>query len=186
MNRTSGFSVRTLVHAAMFTAVISVLSQIAIPMPGGVPITLQTLAIALCAYTLGWKTGLLSTITYVLLGAVGVPVFANFMGGFNVLIGVTGGFIWGFLPMTALCGLGMAIDKPVRSISMGIAGLLVCHAIGILQFSLVTQGTLINSAMVASLPYIIKDVVCVVGAYYMARVLRRTRALRITPEQYRK
>ena len=70
-----------MVQIAMFTAVVAVLSQIAIPMPSGVPVTLQTLAVALCGYVLGSKKGAVSLLVYALLGAVGAPVFANFKGG---------------------------------------------------------------------------------------------------------
>ncbi len=92
----------------MFTAVLSVLSILTIPMPTGVPVTLQTFAMALCGYVLGWKKGTSSTLIYILLGTVGVPVFAGMTGGPSWLAGYSGGFIWGFIFLTMLCGVGMA------------------------------------------------------------------------------
>ena len=74
-------STKTIVTVGMFTAVLSVLSILTIPMPTGVPVTLQTFAMALCGYVLGWKKGTSSTLIYILLGTVGVPVFAGMTGG---------------------------------------------------------------------------------------------------------
>ena len=88
-------SAKDMAFTGMFAAVIAVLSQIAIPLPSGVPVTLQTFAVALAGYTLGMKLGGLSAIVYVLIGAVGVPVFSGFKGGLGSLTGPTGGFIWG-------------------------------------------------------------------------------------------
>ena len=81
---------KEIVCAGMFTAVLVILSQLAIPMPTGVPITLQTFAVALTGVVLAWKLGLASTIIYILLGTVGVPVFSEFSGGLHVLVGYTG------------------------------------------------------------------------------------------------
>lgn len=99
-------SVRTICMVAMFTAVISVLSIMQIPTPWGVPFTLQTFAMALCGYVLGWKYGTLSTILYILIGAIGVPVFAGMSAGVGILTGATGGYLFGFIIMTFLCGIG--------------------------------------------------------------------------------
>ena len=106
-------SIKNMTLAALFAAVITVCSQISIPMPSGVPITLQTFAIALCGYVLGWQLSLVSVAVWMLLGAAGVPVFSNFHGGIGVLLGMTGGFIFGFLPFAALCGLHFKAP-PVR------------------------------------------------------------------------
>ena len=94
----SSLRVLDLAQIGLFAAVLVVLSQLSIPLPGGVPVTLQTFAVALTAYVLKWKKGALSVLVFLALGAVGVPVFHNFTGGFGMLIGVTGGFLWGFLP----------------------------------------------------------------------------------------
>ena len=94
-NSKSKSNVLSLVYMAMFVAIITVCAQIQIPMT--VPFTLQTLGIFMAAAMLGWKRGLISVAVYVLLGAIGVPVFAGFSGGIGVLGGPTGGYIIGFL-----------------------------------------------------------------------------------------
>lgn len=74
-------SVKSMVMVGMFAAFLAVMSQISLPMPTGVPITIQVFAVALVGVVLGWKLGLAAVVVYILIGAVGAPVFANFQGG---------------------------------------------------------------------------------------------------------
>lgn len=169
-------SVSTLIIMGMCTAIIAVLSQISIPLPSGVPVTLQTFAIALTGYLLGWKGGTISTLVYVLLGTIGVPVFANFTGGVSCLFGKTGGFIFGFIFMAFLCGLGMNFKKRLRVIiliTFSCLGLGICHLIGIIQFSVLTHISLGKSALLVSVPYIIKDIISVICAYFLSSTIRK-------------
>ena len=94
------------VMAGVFAALLVVLSQVSIPLPTGIPVTLQTFAVALCGCVLGPAVGSAAVGVYLALGAVGVPVFAGFSGGAGALVGMTGGYLWAFLPMAFLCGLG--------------------------------------------------------------------------------
>ena len=166
-------STRTLVYIGMFAAVLSVLSQISIPMPTGMPLTLQTFAVALTGAVLGWRLSLASTAVWVLLGAVGVPVFANFSGGFRILVGYTGGFIWGFFFMAALCGIGSAMKNKPFGLELGFLGLLICHALGSLQYALIANVGFLNSVLLVSVPYLVKDVLSVVLAFSVGAVIRR-------------
>ena len=84
-----------LVQIALFAAIIAVCSWIQIPMT--VPFTMQTFAVFCALATLGGKGGTISVLIYIVLGAVGVPVFAGFTGGVGILFGTTGGYIIGFL-----------------------------------------------------------------------------------------
>lgn len=90
---------------ALSTALIIVGSQLAIPLPGGVPFTLQTLVIPLIAAAFGWQLGTGAVALYLLLGATGLPVFSGASGGIAVLFGPNGGFLWGFLPLALITGL---------------------------------------------------------------------------------
>jgi biotin transport system substrate-specific component len=172
MKNKAKLSVKTMVQVAFFAAIIAALSQISIPLPFGVPVTLQTLAVALCGYVLGWKLGLIATGVYVLLGAAGLPVFSQFGGGPGVLFGLAGGFIWGFLALAALCGLGMRRKEKAVGIALGVAGLFACHLLGVIQFSLVTGTAMGKSMLLVSLPFLVKDVISVAGAYLLAGVIR--------------
>lgn len=171
-------STQKTVYAAIMVALIVALSQIAIPLPSGIPVTLQTFAIAFVGFFIGWKFGVFTVGVYILLGICGVPVFASFTGGFYKVIGVTGGFIWGFLPMVALCGLSSSlsdggIKKTVFSILFGLAGLFVCHIVGIGQFCLVTGVDFAKGIVTVSLPYLIKDGISVACAYFIAETVKK-------------
>ena len=84
-----------LAYIAIFAVVMAVCSWISIPMT--VPFTLQTFGVFMAVGVLGGKRGTLAVLVYILLGVVGVPVFAGFSGGIGVLLNTTGGYIVGFL-----------------------------------------------------------------------------------------
>lgn len=128
---------RDIANIAMGVALIAVCSWISIPMT--IPFTMQTFAVCLVTALLGLKCSLWTVLCYILLGAVGVPVFAGFKGGIGVLLGTTGGYIVGFL-FTALI-VGLAVKKfgrgtVVLAISMAV-GILVCYAFGTAWFMIV-------------------------------------------------
>ena len=168
---------KELVFIALFAAVLAVLAQISIPMPSGVPITLQTFAIALTGYSLGARRGSLATGIYLLLGICGVPVFSMFRGGLGALLGATGGFLIGFLPQTTLTGLAYA-RGPAISLICGLLGLAVCHLCGTIWYAVLGGQSVLVSFLAVSAPYLLKDVVSVVVAYIAAHaVCRRTNLL---------
>lgn len=173
MEKNQKVTTKAIIMIGMFAAVLAVLSQLSIPMPSGVPITLQTFAVALTAYVLGSRHGCAATVVYILLGAVGVPVFAGFSGGVGVLTGMTGGFIWGFIFMVLLCGIGMSQKNKAVLVILSAAGLAICHFLGIIQFMAVSGNGFAASAMMVSVPYLVKDVASVVIAYFVALAIRR-------------
>lgn len=173
-----------MIFAALFTAVIAVLSQVAIPMPSGVPLTLQTFAIALCGYVLGWRLSLMSIIAYIILGAAGVPVFSSLRGGLYVLAGPTGGFIFGFLFMALLCGL-TTFSHPAARCALGILGLILCHIAGTAQFSLVSGQGFVSSFLLVSAPYLVKDAASVlIAAGFGAKLKKQLSAVLRIPSAY--
>lgn len=169
-------SIQSITMIGMCAAIIAVLSQLSIPLPSGVPVTLQTFAVALTGYLLGWKAGAVSVLIYVLIGCIGVPVFANFKGGISMLFGKTGGFIYGFILMALLCGLAYEARKKAHAsllILLSSAGLLICHLLGTLQFMVLTDMTFTASALLVSIPYLVKDVISVICAYFVAVAIRK-------------
>ena len=160
--------IRRTVMTGVMAALLAVMSQISIPLPVGVPITLQTFAVALCGYLMGPALGTLAVVVYLALAAVGVPVLAGFSGGVGAFMGMTGGFLWGFIPMALLCGLGVRAGKKYIALLLGGAGLLLCHLAGSFQFGLVSGTSFFASVMAVSVPFLIKDAVSVVLAYLAA------------------
>lgn len=162
-----------IVLTGMFTAILAVMSQISIPLPSGVPITLQTFGVALCGAVLGWKLGTVSVIVYVLLGMLGAPVFAGMQGGAAIMFGKTGGFIWGFIVMALLCGVAQTMKNKLLSGVIGVAGLLAAHLFGIIGFAILTNVSLKQSFLLVSLPFLLKDIISVVGAFAIAAILHK-------------
>ena len=118
----------------MGAALITLCAWISVPTT--IPFTLQTFAICLVAALFGLRTGFWTVAVYLLLGAVGAPVFAGFRGGIAALLGTTGGYLLGFLFTAA--AVGLAVDKlgrkpPVLILSMA-AGILLCYAFGTAGF----------------------------------------------------
>ena len=168
------FNIKKTAISALFTAVIAVIAQISFITPLGIPITFQTFAIALCGYTLGIKAGLASTAVYIALGAVGLPVFSGFKGGFQHLFGATGGFIFGFLLLTLMCSFGIRYESRYIKSGFGFLGLIVCHIIGILQFAFVTSCGIAEAVVTASLPFIIKDFMLVLAAAFISERIKKS------------
>jgi biotin transport system substrate-specific component len=147
-------SVRELCYIAVFTAIIAVCSQIIVPLPVGVPLTLQTFAIPLAGVILGKKHGTMSTIIYVLLGLAGVPVFAGFAGGLGVVFGRTGGFILSFPILALLAGIGGEKNNNLWLVSWLVLGAAVNYVCGALMFSFVASTDLITSFVYVVVPFI--------------------------------
>lgn len=182
-------SVRALCLTGLFAAVIAVLSLFSIPTPWGMPFTLQTFAVALAGYVLGARCGCLATLLYILLGVCGLPIFSGMHAGISVLAGPTGGYLFGFFALALLCGLGMYVSgriggkkRIIPAILLGILGLVLCHIPGIIQFRFVMNGmgstySFAGAALVASIPYLPKDILSVAGACLAAMAVRRSLSL---------
>lgn len=176
--RLSSFTTKELVLGGMFAALLAVISQLSIPMPSGVPITLQIFGVALVGAVLGWRLGLMAVITYILIGAVGLPVFANFTGGFHKLVSVTGGYIWSWPFLTALSGIHPSTGNKTRDFALNIvfalAGLAVCEGIGGLQWAFLagdkTVAAVFTYAIVAFIP---KDIALTVLAVVIGTPVRK-------------
>jgi biotin transport system substrate-specific component len=172
----SRISIKNMVMIAMFAAFLAVMSQISLPMPTGVPITIQVFAVTLIGVVLGWKMGALAVLVYILIGAVGVPVFANFQGGLHVIAGTAGGYIIAWPVMTALCGIRPKTGNEklnfALSIVLSLAGLMICECVGALQWDLLTNGNL-KAIMIYSLTaFIPKDIILTVLGVVIGRKVR--------------
>lgn len=169
---------RDIVYMSVFTAMISICSWISIP--ASIPFTLQTMGVFMTVGLLGGKRGTLTVLTYILLGAIGIPVFAGLTGGVSVLLGTTGGYIIGFL-LSALLMWGietiMGRNQIVLAFSM-IAGLIVCYAFGTAWFMMIyTQHSgIIGLSTVLGLcviPFIIPDLIKIGVALFLTNRLKK-------------
>lgn len=167
-----------LVYIGVFAVLMAVCSWISIPT--AVPFTLQTFGVFMAVGVLGGKKGTASVGLYLLLGVLGVPVFAGMTGGIGVLLGTTGGYIIGFF-FSALVMWAMEKLPGKRSVIQVISmiiGLLVCYTFGTLWFMMVymkNQGAvgLMTVLGWCVIPFIIPDILKIVLAYGLSRKLKK-------------
>lgn len=145
--------------AALMSAVMVICTLTAFPLPSGVPLTLQTFGAAMCGAMLGSAWGCGAVTGYIMLGLVGLPVFTGMRGGADVLAGPTGGFIIGFLPLAAMSGAASGCEKKLSRVMISGVGVVCCHAVGIIHYSIVTGASLWAGFIGVSLPYFIKDLI---------------------------
>lgn len=177
----SAFSARGIALIGMTAALMAVISQISIPMPGGVPVTLQIFGIAFIGMLLGWKRGLAAIIVYILIGAVGAPVFANFGAGVGILAGPSGGYIIAWPVMTALSGLrlekGGKLRRWIGLIVPALIGLAVVELFGAFWWSWTAQSDLRAILLYAAAAFIPKDcILTVIGIVLGDRVRKLIRS----------
>lgn len=154
--------------AALFAALTAVCSWLSIPVLD-ISFTLQTFAVFLTLGLLDGKRGTLSILIYLLLGVVGMPVFSGFQGGPGVLLGVTGGYLWGFL----FSGLVYWLLERFGKLPAMIAGMLTCYLCGCLWFYLYAGGGLGLILLRCVVPYLIPDAVKIWLAYRLSVQLSR-------------
>jgi biotin transport system substrate-specific component len=167
------FSARDFCFIGIFAAVIAVTSQLAIPMPYGVPMTLQTFVIPAAGLILGAKNGAVSTLIYVALGAAGVPVFAGYRGGMGAIFGATGGFILSFPAMAFLAGAGEKKTGAAWSLCGLVIGSAANYICGMLWFCFVAGVDLKAAFLACVLPFIPTAIIKIVLVFIIGRQARR-------------
>ncbi|MBQ3061676.1 MAG: biotin transporter BioY [Lachnospiraceae bacterium] len=162
-----------LLHSTLFAALISICSQIIIPLPF-IPINMALFGVFLAGSLLGPVYGSLSVIIYCLLGLVGAPVFAGFRGGLSHLVGMTGGFIAGYIFTALVTGFltRKKKSKPRLAIAMSL-GLLICYIIGSLWFMFVTGNNWGSTLIYCVFPFIIGDIIKIILAIILTLRLKQ-------------
>ncbi len=165
---------RKLTLCALFTALTAVCSQVAVPMPWGVPVNLALLAVYLAGALLGPVWGAASQGVYLLLALFGVPVLAELSGGPAAVLGLTGGYVIGYLLAAlltgALAGHSAAFARLCAAMAAGCLG---CYALGTAWFMAVSGTGLWRSLALCVLPYLPGDAVKIALAALAVRRLRR-------------
>jgi len=180
-NNKARFSTRDLVVTAIFAAALCVVSPFTIPI-GPVPISLATLMIYITAGVLGAQKATVAVALYVALGAFGLPVFTNFGGGLPKIVGATGGYIVGYVPLALLCGLPTSLaPKKFFNVLFPVAavvGTAVLYALGTAWFVFSTGNTLAFALSVCVVPFIAGDLAKIVVAQLVSPVISRQARLR--------
>ncbi|MEE8721888.1 MAG: biotin transporter BioY [Eggerthellaceae bacterium] len=169
---------RSLAFIALAVALIAVSAWVTIPI-GPIPLTLQMFAITLAILVLAPKQAIAAIACYLLLGAIGVPVFSGMRGGIGVLAGPTGGFLIGYLFGVALASVVLALfrrrgfDNLAVSILSGVIFTLVAYLCGWAQYMVVAHVGAAASFAVTVAPFIVVDLVKIVAAAFVARAVVR-------------
>lgn len=165
-------STQDITQIGLMTAAIAVLAQISIPMPAGVPMTMQTFAVPLAGILLGAKKGTFATVAYLLLGAVGVPVYAGFAAGVGKLFGITGGFLLSFPIMSWLAGKGEEKKSMPWLIASLFLGAVINYIIGMCWFVFAAQSNFTTAFTACVLPFIPTAIIKVLMAAFLGKELR--------------
>lgn len=175
------------IFIVLFAALISSGCFISIPLPGGVPITLQNMAAILSALVLGGLGGFISVILFLFAGLIGLPVFSGGRGGIAVIIGPTGGFLIGYAFGALAAGLiaGKAnVDggkrqgkkgamlATVRLLAASCTGFIIILLFGTVRFMLMTGRPLIETLFICVLPFLPGDIIKIILAALAAGRVR--------------
>ncbi len=167
-------SLRGMVYAAMFGAITAVGAYIVIPLPL-VPITMQTFFVSLAPTLLGGVLGALSQVIYVLIGLIGLPVFAGGKAGFGVLIGPTGGYLAGFIIGAYIIGKLIELKEHpgfIWMVSAMLIGHVALYALGVAQLMFVAKLSLGKAIAVGVIPTLPGGIVKILAAAFVALKLR--------------
>ena len=167
-------TVKDMAYSGICAALLSISAWISIPMPQ-VSFTMQSFAVFFSLGLLGGRRGVISIFIYLVMGAVGLPVFSGFRGGLGVLLGVTGGYIWGFflagLIYWAVAAL-LSQSFRIRLIAM-ILGMAVCYGCGTAWYLYLYGGSFWAVLATCVVPYLLPDGVKIALAISLADRLKR-------------
>ena len=161
------FKTKYLILTGLFAALTAIGAYIYIPLPiSPVPITLQMFFTFMAGGLLGKKYGFFSQLIYVLIGAIGLPVFAGGAGGIGILFGPTGGYVLGF--MAAGYVAGMSKDNYLSKVIYMMLGLVFIYLLGTVRLMYVVQVDFIKALTMGVTPFIIGDLIKVALAAYLS------------------
>ncbi|WP_290771575.1 biotin transporter BioY [Anaerofustis sp.] len=160
--------------SAVFMAICSWTS-----IPTSIPFTMQTFAVFFIIFVLGAKKAAISITVYILMGAIGIPVFSGFTSGMGILFGSTGGYIIGFLLSALFLSITKFIYKKssIKTLIFSFISLFICYTAGTLWFYLVytsSTGTITYSGILAMcvVPFIIPDTIKILLAFYVSKIIK--------------
>ncbi len=166
---------RDLLMIAMFPALMGATAGISIPLFNLPPITLQTFFVLLAGLVLGPKKGALSMVVYLLIGAIGIPVFAGYNGGLGIIMGQSGGFLVGFVFAAFFVGF-MKNVKILNNNNLGntpilLGGTLIIYMFGASYIRFLYGGS-IPLYLVSFAPYYVGDIVKIIAVMYVYSRIR--------------
>ena len=169
---------RSIAFTALSMAIMVVSAWVTVPI-GPVPFTLQMFAITFAVLVLTPKQAISAIAGYLVLGAIGVPVFSGMRGGIGVLMGPTGGFLWGYLigVSVAVGVLSLFRSRGMANFAIdvfcGVVFTAIAYGCGWFQYMLVAGVGPVESLLVTVAPFIVVDLLKIVAATAAARAVVR-------------
>lgn len=166
--------VKEMIVISLFAALTAIGAIIAIPV-GPVPVTLQTLFTLTVGALIGARLGALSQVLYLLIGAIGLPVYAGGKAGLAALVGPTGGFLLSFPIAAYLVGRLIEESEQLRfglvlaSMSLG---LILIYILGVVGLSVATKMGIKKAVTIGVLPFVIPDIIKIIAGSYLTLRLK--------------
>ena len=168
--------IQIIARIALCAALLAVIAPFSLPLTGGIPISLATFCIMLMALLFGARDATLATLVYLVLGAVGLPVFSGARGGIAVLMGATGGFLVGYLLLAFFCGI-LYKHSWIWQLLMVLIGNVLMYVFGTFWYAYVT-GVTPGAAMSACvLPFLLGDAIKIGAAFFFRQAISVRRLL---------
>lgn len=167
-------TLRGMIYASMLGALTALGAYFIIPM-SPVPLTIQTLFVFLSGALLGGPQAAMSQLVYLVLGLIGLPVFAGGKAGLGTLLGPTGGYLFGFVISAFIMGFIVDLKKNAEIFWMIFAmviGLFVIYALGVLQLSFVANMSIQKAIILGAAPFILGDITKLFAAAIIANKVR--------------
>ena len=167
-------SMKQMARCAIMAALTCVLAPVSVPLSTLVPISLGTLVVMLSGTLLGKRDGTLSVLMYLLLGMAGLPVFAGYSSGPTALFGVTGGFLFGYLPLAFISGHFYEKNDDLKSMITGLVlGNAVLCLLGIIWFMIYLNAGLGKALAACVLPFLPGDIVKITAVCLVTPRIRK-------------
>lgn len=174
MSSSKSFSTETIAKAGVAVALMAVSAWFTVPI-GPVPVTLQTMVLTFVVCALSTTASALALCVYVVLGALGVPVFSSMRGGVGVLFGATGGYILGFVVVAFLVSYLRRFMEPglKRDIISAALTLVIVHVFGVVWLGTVGGMGIAGAFAAGSLPFLIPDTIKAVAGIVLAQAVTK-------------
>ena len=167
-------SIYNIAFMGLMTAVMCILGPLSLPI-GPVPISLTNLVLYFTVFVIGTKAGLGSYCLYLLLGAIGLPVFSGYAGGLGKLTGPTGGYLIGFITMILIGGIIM--EKTNRNIVATciawVVGTAAAYLFGTIWFVYLMHCSVMYALTICVFPFIIGDIVKIIVGTILGKEVRK-------------
>ncbi|MGM9550975.1 MAG: biotin transporter BioY [Clostridia bacterium] len=163
---------KDMIIRALFATILCITAPFSIAI-GPVPVTFAVFFLAFTAFVTGSKNAVWSTVIYILIGMIGLPVFSGFKGGLSVIMSPTGGFIISYVFVAWILGQSVKCKNKMAVVALSVLAMFVCYLFGTVWFIFITKSNILAALTMCVVPFIPIDAVKLVLAYIVAQPTRK-------------